>query len=568
MASATAWRRGNEAPMQWEFTQGGSGQRNAFSGGSNEPRGDGEANDAAMETSFQDESMRDVSMAADDAAVEEEEGEQRSGPSSAPEPALQGGLVPPSTPSRQARNRKPAGSKRASSPMRRSRSRSASSASSSSSIVSIKGSADQHQQQQQQRMALSRRGQGSNDPSVVQQWPLAPMVGTVINYLVPPVTHNSVPTQGSHRASLQHDHQQQSGARGMSTQAQKAHATLHPREKPLLLLNYAQLTFNASILFIALYIVFALVWTIRLDVVERLREIEDAYHHSIKTCQTSFQLNCVSSHPLPPALHAPCADWERCAQRKLTDVLGGSRLRVVIEVLSEAWEAGVAGLGWRTLAFSLLLLSVLVGGFNGLLSGWRRGVANNGSERQGGSRSRSSRRRRAHDETDSEEDGEGGERWDGSRRRIGQQPGQHLHQQAPLALPYPTSPGYSFAPHQMHPAAYQYQDQQHHHLAAAPLSPGAQQGYPTMSMGASLPPGTPTTSTARQSHATASNRSPSASPKQAQRSRFGGLFSRNSTSSSTRKRNSVKGKSGAASGRGGGAVGSGAQVVDEWVDDE
>lgn len=260
--------------MQWEFTQGGSGQRNAFSGSSNELRGDGEANDAAMETSFQDESMRDVSMAADDAAAEEE-GEQRSGPSSAPESASQGGLVPPSTPSRQARNRKPAGSKRASSPMRRSRSRSASSASSSSSIVSIKGSADQQQQQQQQRMALSRRGQGSNDPSVVQQWPLAPMVGTVINYLVPPVTQNSVATQGSHAASLQHDHQQQSGARAPPTQAQKAHATLHPREKPLLLLNYAQLTFNASILFIALYIVFALVWTIRLDVVERLREIED-----------------------------------------------------------------------------------------------------------------------------------------------------------------------------------------------------------------------------------------------------------------------------------------------------
>lgn len=262
--------------MQWEFTQGGSGQRDAFSGGSNESRGDGEANDAAMETSFQDESMRDVSMAAEDAAVEEE-GEQRSGPSSAPESASQGGLVPPSTPSRQARNRKPAGSKRASSPMRRSRSRSASSASSSSSIVSIKGSADQHQQQQQ-RMALSRRGPSSNDPSVVQQWPLAPMVGTVINYLVPPVTQNSVATQGSHAASLQHDHQQQSGARAPSTQAQKAHATLHPREKPLLLLNYAQLTFNASILFIALYIVFALVWTIRLDVVERLREIEDGQY--------------------------------------------------------------------------------------------------------------------------------------------------------------------------------------------------------------------------------------------------------------------------------------------------
>ncbi|CAO1612985.1 unnamed protein product [Parajaminaea phylloscopi] len=375
--------------MQWEFPQQAETQNNTSAGASaGSASGDGQqtANDSAMDISYCEESLRDISMAAADEAPAEtlasaatsdgiEEIPRATSVPQAGAPSTQ--LVRPH------------------SVVRRRRSSSASSSAS----------------------ARQRRSASAS----TTHWPLAPVVGTVINYLVPPVSE--APDSNS------------SGRDGHSdgkpdARLQRAKETLHPREKPLLLLSYAQLAFNASLLFIALYIVFALVWTIRLDVVERLREVEDAYHHSVTSCQRSFDLNCLSV-PLPPALHTACAEWERCSARKFKDVLGGSRLRVVIEVISEAWEAGVAGLGWRTLAFSLLLLSIFVGGFNTTLNSLRLGVARKSKDKRKGSR-----RQRLADE---DEDGDDSRDFDESYHR------QRLHKgviapHTPSALS-PLSPG-------------------------------------------------------------------------------------------------------------------------------
>ncbi|PWN22458.1 hypothetical protein BCV69DRAFT_297749 [Microstroma glucosiphilum] len=415
------YRRGREGPMDWEVTQDATAAPSSSRLASTH-------NDDAMDITFQDESIRDVSMADEDAddtqtgeIIQDGANEHLSSDAAAIEE------IP--------RPRDEA-----------SKASSSKNASSSSALVSLFGSKSTRQRSKKSRR---RRGSHSSVGSSVGdkdeghgaagQWPLAPVVGTVINYLVPPVP---APSAASAASSHQYTEQQ---LRRVSA-AQKAHNTLHPREKPLLLLSYAQLAFNSSLLLLAGYVVFALVWTIRLDVVERLREIEDAYHHSIATCQRSHSLNCLIV-PLPPALIAACDEWERCSHRKLTEVLGGSRLRVVIEVLSEAWEVGVGGLGWRTLGFSLLLLSVILGGANSTLNGLRMGVL------------RKSRRSKGRQQQEEEEE----EAEEAERRRLRRERAERetmalssgASYSSAQALPPPPSAYAAFSPHHIDPYGFQ-----------------------------------------------------------------------------------------------------------------
>lgn len=383
--------------MQWEFAESDSHQQgNSYKPLSRPEAADASETSAPMDISAMDDSMRDVSMAQAEPA--EENITQIEDDSDVQE------ISRPATNDEGSASSAPA-------------------AASSSSALLLRSPGSRRRRRRSSSASSASTHSRSN-----HQWPISPIVGTVINYLVPPVTTPS--SQGG--PILQGQESNTNGPSTTSAQTvQRAKDTLHPRERPLLLLSYAQLTFNASLLLIALYLVFALVWTIRLDVVERLREVEDAYHHSVSACQRSFDLNCLAV-PIPPALHSACAEWERCSQRRFKDVLGGSRLRVVIEVLSEAWEAGVAGLGWRTLGFSLLLLSVFVGGTNSTLNSWRLGVAKRSKARQN---------RGSHYQDDDDDD-DGKHRLSSSqssRRRGTAQAIEHVPS-TPLALPYPTSP--------------------------------------------------------------------------------------------------------------------------------
>lgn len=295
--------------MQWEFTgqAGGSGSgsnKNAF------PTEPPESNAASTTGAPTDDSIRDVSMAVVD-HDEDDAGEND---------ATDGEIASTQVITRR-RNR---------------------------SLASSRADADDDDRN------------GDDDARVVSQWPatLPPMVGTVINYLVPPVR----------------DQQDAATSGKAATPASvAAHTTLHPRERPLLFLSYAQALFNLSMLFLVTLIVTVIAWSIFRDIRERLAQIEYVYHHAIHACKRSYELNCLTV-PIPPALHQACENWSACSQKRLEDALGGSRLRVGIEVLAEAWEAGVAGLGWRTLVFSLLVLSLFVGGANSTLNGWRLGA--------------------------------------------------------------------------------------------------------------------------------------------------------------------------------------------------
>lgn len=396
--------------MQWEFTSSSTNNNSAAEASTSIA--------AQQDVPIEDESMRDASML----SPHDDEQEQQPMRSATPTPAQ--------AVTKRNRNR------RGSSSSIQSISRNEDRPSSSSSLS--------HPQQQHQ-----------------QQWPLAPVVGTVINYLVPPLPPQKE-ASSIDSALTQPVPSRRSRA---TSQAERAHSTLHPREKPLLLLSYFQLTFNASLLLLAGYIVFALVYTIRLDVTERLSEIEESYHASLATCRRSFELNCLSV-PLPPALVQACEGWEQCANKRLTDVLGGSRLRVVIEVLSEAWEAGVAGLGWRTLAFSLLVLSLVIGGTNSTLNSWRLGVMKKSRrERKEGSK----RRQQVADGSDDEDS-------------FVAPSGTSTATPALQLPPPPSMPAYpaSFptSPNGMHPAYHhqQYLAAQHYQQFGSP-NPYAQQQY-------------------------------------------------------------------------------------------
>ncbi|CAO1626824.1 unnamed protein product [Sympodiomycopsis kandeliae] len=229
----------------------------------------------------------------------------------------------------------------------------------------------------------------SPDSQMVHPWPIPPMVGTVINYLVPPVQPPSQPQP----QPQQQQHHSAASSSSSSLASRRAHATLHPRERPLLLLSYAQLAFNAIMLLLGLYIILAIVWTIRLDILERFKEIEDAHYDEINSCKRSYELNCLLV-PLPPVLEKSCENWKICSSKSAHDsVLNGSRLRVVIEILSEAVEIGIGALGWRTLLFGLCALSIFMGA-NSTLNGLRKGIT------------RKSRRRRQQQLIQQEEDDE------------------------------------------------------------------------------------------------------------------------------------------------------------------
>ncbi|CCU99480.1 unnamed protein product [Malassezia sympodialis ATCC 42132] len=118
-------------------------------------------------------------------------------------------------------------------------------------------------------------------------------------------------------------------------------------ERPELLLTYAQVLFNASIIFVFLYLLFSLVWTIQRDVSQKVREYELAQ---------------------APALSELCESWKRCSARDPTVV---GRARVTAETFAEILNGFVDAVSWKTMLFSLLTLSIVVGATNSTLSFFR-----------------------------------------------------------------------------------------------------------------------------------------------------------------------------------------------------
>ena len=138
--------------------------------------------------------------------------------------------------------------------------------------------------------------------------------------------------------------------------------------RPETLLTYAQVVFNLSILVVFLYLLFNIVLTIQHDVSQKVREYELDYLGEISSCEARYTSNRCGSDMQAPALSEACEAWRRCASRDPTVV---GRARVTAETFAEILNGFVDVVSWKTMLFSLLTLSIVVGATNSTLSFFR-----------------------------------------------------------------------------------------------------------------------------------------------------------------------------------------------------
>ena len=138
--------------------------------------------------------------------------------------------------------------------------------------------------------------------------------------------------------------------------------------RPETLLTYAQVVFNLSILVVFLYLLLNIVLTIQHDVSQKVREYELDYLGEMSSCEARYTSNRCGSDMQAPALSEACEAWRRCASRDPTVV---GRARVTAETFAEILNGFVDVVSWKTMLFSLLTLSIVVGATNSTLSFFR-----------------------------------------------------------------------------------------------------------------------------------------------------------------------------------------------------
>ncbi|KAL4402283.1 lipid homeostasis protein [Malassezia pachydermatis] len=139
-------------------------------------------------------------------------------------------------------------------------------------------------------------------------------------------------------------------------------------ERPETFLTYVQVLFNASIILVFIYLLFSVVWTIQHDVSLKVKEYELDYLGEIASCSSAYTANRCGSDMQAPALTEACEAWRRCAARDPTVV---GRARVTAETFAEILNGFVDVVSWKTMLFSLLTLSIVVGATNSTLSFFR-----------------------------------------------------------------------------------------------------------------------------------------------------------------------------------------------------
>ncbi|KAJ1029895.1 hypothetical protein NDA13_003134 [Ustilago tritici] len=143
---------------------------------------------------------------------------------------------------------------------------------------------------------------------------------------------------------------------------------VHHMDKPELLLGYAQLVFNASILSAFLYLLFSIFRTVQRDVAEKVRAYEMDTLSEITACATAYAANRCGTDLQAPALAHACKNWERCSARDPA-VVGTAR--VTAETFAEILNGFVDSVSWKTMFFTLICFSIVVGATNSFFSFFR-----------------------------------------------------------------------------------------------------------------------------------------------------------------------------------------------------
>lgn len=150
--------------------------------------------------------------------------------------------------------------------------------------------------------------------------------------------------------------------------ASSASSAIHHMDKPELLLGYAQLIFNASILSTFLYLLYHVVRTVQKDVAEKVRAYEMDTLSEITACASAYTANRCGTDLQAPALASACKNWERCSARDPA-VVGTAR--VTAETFAEILNGFVDSVSWKTMFFTLICFSIVVGATNSFLSFFR-----------------------------------------------------------------------------------------------------------------------------------------------------------------------------------------------------
>ncbi|KAK0533791.1 hypothetical protein OC834_002120 [Tilletia horrida] len=213
---------------------------------------------------------------------------------------------------------------------------------------------------------------------------LAPPAATINYFLSPFLPHaNQQQLQQHHSASSQQQQQQQQQQLSNYTDPASAQqlqsaprswigSNVHHMDWPELLLGHAQFIFNASLLAATLYLLFLIARTVQRDVEWKWLEYRAELETHIASCRTSFERNHCASPTLGVDFQAQCALWARCMQR---DPDGVGRARVFAETVADIANGFVDRVSWKTMAFTLLCLFILVGGTNSTLSSYRHAYA-------------------------------------------------------------------------------------------------------------------------------------------------------------------------------------------------
>lgn len=92
------------------------------------------------------------------------------------------------------------------------------------------------------------------------------------------------------------------------------------------------------------------------------------YLGEIASCSSAYAQNRCGTEAQAPALSELCESWKRCSARDPTVV---GRARVTAETFAEILNGFVDAVSWKTMLFSLLTLSIVVGATNSTLSFFR-----------------------------------------------------------------------------------------------------------------------------------------------------------------------------------------------------
>ena len=127
-------------------------------------------------------------------------------------------------------------------------------------------------------------------------------------------------------------------------------------------MTYLQVFFKFSLLSLGLYLLFLFIYTVLLDVAEKVDATTHELRAEIYHCAESFAANnCLGFRDVgrvAPALWGMCSEWENCMNRDPRKV--GGKARLGAETIAEIVNGFVDVLNFKTMVrLSTLLYTLL-----------------------------------------------------------------------------------------------------------------------------------------------------------------------------------------------------------------